>query len=70
MPRQSRFGIRPLAALSAGAILVALTGCMAAPLGQMAYQAVTAPSGPCALPTCSSSSGSALDGVTGILAGK
>jgi len=70
MPRQFRFAIRPVAALSAGAMLIALSGCMAVPLGQMAYQAVTTPSGPCAQPTCSASSGSALDGVTGILAGK
>ena len=43
MVRLVHAGSRPLAVLLAGAVLLSLGGCMAAiPLGQMAFQAVTA----------------------------
>lgn len=43
MVRLVHAGSRPVAVLLAGAVLLSLGGCMAAiPLGQMAFQAVTA----------------------------
>ncbi len=66
---------RPVPMVLAGALLLSLGGCVAAPLGQLAYQAVTAPAKPC--PTEGDSSGcgssglsSMWDGLKGGLSGR
>lgn len=49
MVRFVRSQLKPMPLVLAGALLLSLGGCVAAlPLGQMAYQAVTAPAKPCA----------------------
>jgi hypothetical protein len=47
MVRFVRFGPRLLPLAAVGALLASLGGCAAVPLGQMAYQAATAPTTPC-----------------------
>lgn len=64
----------PLAAM--GTVLASLGGCVAAlPLGQMAYQAATAPTTPCVTPSnpagCGTSGMTSMwDGLKGGLAGR
>jgi hypothetical protein len=50
MVRFVRFGPRLLPLAAVGALLASLGGCAAVPLGQMAYQAATAPTRPCVTP--------------------
>ena len=64
MVRLVHAGSRPVAVLLAGAVLLSLGGCMAAiPLGQMAFQAVTAtPTG--ATPTGATPNGAIQAGLS------